>query len=275
MKRILVIIAAMAAVLSSCRKEIEQIQVEDRNDIVLNISVSNLATETRALIKSGWEADDRISIWYDTDTDETPDLVIKYDGSDWVQDNAATISGNRPSEGSGKYIKALYNNTVMVASEDDYTYENKILTFSIENWRFLTEIQVVVKGLDSEKAGNYTISCDKFTPVSGAGYAVGAETITAVTGTEGDAAVGIANADGVAFVFATADYSETKQDFTFTLTDNNVTPPVTQKYKPYVTIQSVGANKSIIKALIIASSKFNHLMMKLGTGDPASPGVAE
>ena len=258
MKKIVMIFAAMAAVLSSCQKSaIESVSANDGKDIVLNISVSNPgADDTKALIKTGWAANDEISIWYDSNVQENPDLVVKYDGAKWIQKEGATVSGNTPSKGDNKYAKALYNGTVKVASKDDYTYDGTTLTFNIANWKFLTEVQVVVKGLTSASAGSYTLACDKFTPLAaGNGYTVGSDAITASAGTKGNAVTGISNTDGVAFVFATADYSTTAADYKFKLKDKTSGSEVTKVYKPNVAI-AAKENKSSIKALTIESSKF-------------------
>lgn len=250
----------MAAVLSSCSKsELESATANESKDIVLNISVSNPgADDTKALIKTGWEANDQIKIWFDARTGETPDLVIKYDKTNdkWTQDGTAVFI---PTSASGN-VKAVYSDKVIVASVDGYTLSGNTLTFSIANWKFLTEVQVVVKELNNNKAGSYTLSCDKFTPLAstGNGYTVGSDAITASTGTEGDAVTGISNGDGVAFVFATADYSSSstdKKDFAFTLKDNTSGSEVTKVYKPNVAIEAK-TNKSSIKALTIANTKF-------------------
>ena len=252
----------MAAVLSSCQKsELESVSINDGKDIVLNISVSNPgASDTKALIKQGWVENDQIKIWFDANTGDTPDLVIKYDGSSkWTQDGTAN---NVPASGSG-YVKAVYDNKVIVASKDNYSVSGNTLTFDIENWTFLTEIQVVVYGddIDGTKPSDYTLSCDKFTPCTG--YNVGESGITATTGTKGASVIGISNdgvdsKPGVAFVFATADYSASstdKKDFAFTLKDNTSGSEVTKVYTPNVAIEAK-SGKSSIKALTIASSKF-------------------
>lgn len=281
MKKIVMIFAAMAAALSSCQKsELESVSANDGKDIVLNISVSNPgADDTKAIIKTGWAANDEISIWYDSNVQETPDLVVTYNGEKWIQKEGAAISGNTPSTGTGKYAKALYNGKVKVASKDDYTYENNTLTFNIANWKFLTEIQVVVKGLTSASAGNYTLACDKFTPLAstGNGYAVGSDAITASNGTKASAVTGISNADGVAFVFATADYSATAAEYKFVLKDKTSGSEVTKVYKPNVAIAEK-EGKSSIKALAIASTKFavpvNPLYVEIEAdydNDPSTP----
>ena len=269
MKKIVMIFAAMAAVLSSCQKsELESVSVNDGKDIVLNISVSNPgADDTKALIKSAWAANDEISIWYDGNTGATPDLVVTYNGEKWIQKQDATVSENTPSQGENKYAKSLYNGNVKIASKDNYTYDGTTLTFNIANWKFLTEVQVVVKGLTSASAGSYTLACDKFTPLAaGNGYTVGSDAITASAGTMGAAVTGISNTDGVAFVFATADYSSSsteKKDFAFTLKDNTSGSEVTKVYKPNVAIEAK-TNKSSIKALTIVSSKFIPEFVDLG-----------
>lgn len=260
MKRIIMIFAAMVAVLSSCSKnEIELIPENESKDIVLNVSVSDPCADTKALIKNGWVKDDIISIWFDGNTDTKPDLVIKYAGNEkWIQKKDASVSGKKPSTGDGKYAKALYNGTVKVASKDSYTYKNSTLTFNIAHWTFLTELQVVVKGLDKDKANNYALACDKFIPISGAGYSVDFFCITALKGTEGSVVPGISNEDGVAFVFATAEYSTSStdtKDFIFTLIDKTSSPTVAKLYEPKAVIEAK-KDKLAIKALTIESVKF-------------------
>ena len=250
----------MAAVLLSCSKsEIESASRNGNEDIILNISVSNpdADTDAKAFIKTGWAKDDRIKIWYDNNAGETPDLVIKYNGYNWGKDDLAPVSGNNPSTGANKYIKAVYNNYVIVASKDDYTFNGSTLTFNIKHWLFLTEIQVVVKGITYDYNATYKLKCDKFTPTTGTGFSVGADGITANKGTEGYPAKGMANADGVAFVFATAEYStssEDNKDFTFTLTDDSTGKEVTKTFKINTTIETMSGKS--INALKINIDKF-------------------
>ena len=253
MKKIVMIFAAMAAVLSSCQKnELESVSVNEGKDIVLNISVSNPgADDTKALIKTDWAKDDEISIWFNDRTGVKPDLVIKYDGSKWTQKETPSYV---PTSGDG-YVKAVYSGNVIVASKDNYTIVDETLTFSIENWTFLTEIQVVVTGLTFDHDKVYTLSCDKFTPIGGTGYTVGGEVITAKLGTKGKVAKGISNTDGVAFAFATADYSSTEADYKFTLKDL-LSDDDAVEYTAKTDKISDASGHSNIMALTIASSKF-------------------
>ena len=259
MKKIFLALAAMAMVFASCNKE----EFSDNSgsvsvDFQVNVTVADLGTDspaTRAKIKSGWTSGDQISIWYDSNNGAYPDLVIEYNGSKWdKKTEGVTLSGKEPSEGSGKYLKALYNGQLKVASKDDYSFINNTLTINIQNWTFLTEIQVVVTGISSSDATNYTLACDHFTPLSG--YEVGTDAITATTGTKGAPTTGIANTDGAAFVFATSDYdSDNEQNFLFTLT-NTTDDLGTRKVKGYSINKTLAEGTTQIKAIKLSGTDF-------------------
>ena len=236
----------MVAVLSSCNKN--EIEPSDNNtcaNLKLDVTVSYPGEQTKALIKQDWANEDQIKIWYDTNNGETPNLVIKYDGTGWDTEGTPTT----PSA-SGT-LKAVYSGNVTVAANGiSYTYAGGTISFNISEWIFLTEVQVVVKDLDDTNADKYTLACDKFTPFTG--YNVGTDAITATVGTKNTAVTGISNDDGVAFVFATAEYSSVFTDFIFTLTDNTSGTVV----KKYTANNPLPENTSVIKAIKIAGSKF-------------------
>lgn len=251
MKKILTLLAVMVAVLASCNKnEIAPSEKGICANLKLDITVSYPGEQTKALIKEGWADGDQIKIWYDANTGEAPDLVIEYNGTGWDKATGVSVSGKTPSA-SGTF-KAVYNGDVTVAANGiNYTYVGETLSFNISNWIFLTEVQVVVSGISGDNAAQYTLACNKFTPFTG--YNVGPEAITASAGTKNTAVPGISNADGVAFVFATAEYSQAATDFIFTLTDNTSGSAVVKKYTPD---NPLPENKSVIKAIKIAGSKF-------------------
>ena len=206
-------------VFASCGRE-EFADVSE--GIKLNVTVADLGadeTATKALIKTGWEDGDRISIYYDANTEKAFDIT--YDGSTWTGPAAITVPGN-----ASGYVKCLYNDDLKVTSIDNYTFDGTTLTFSIEHWTFLTEIQVVVSGVNYDSNKTYTLACEHFTPLSG--YEVGADGITATLGTKGAPATGISNADGVAFVFATADSYGSAVDYVFTFSDGSATMDYTR-----------------------------------------------
>ena len=251
MKKILTLLAVMAAVLASCNKnEIASSEKGTCANLKLDVSVSYPGEQTKAIIKEDWANGDQIKIWYDTNTEANPDLVIEYNGTGWDKATGVSVSGNNPSA-SGT-LKAVYNDKVTVAANGiSYTYAGETLSLNINKWTFLTEVQVVVKDLDRDNADKYTLACDKFTPFTG--YNVGTDAITASTGTINTAVTGISNTDGVAFVFATAEYSQVATDFRFTLTDNTSGTAVVKKYPAN---NPLPENKSVIKAIKIASGKF-------------------
>ena len=249
MKKIIFAIAAMAAVFASCGKE--EISAPSTNEIKLDVTVADFGSDdsaTKAKIKSGWSNGDVISIYYDSSTSKSFDIT--YDGSKWTGPESIAA----PGSASG-YVKCLYNGTIKVASTDSYTFSEDVLSFKVANWKFLTEIQVVVRQLSSSQAANYTLACDKFTPLSGDGYTVGSGAITAALGTKGTPVTGIANSDGVAFVFATTDYSSDVQNFLFTLTDKTE-PLATRIVKGYSINKVIAEDASKIKAYKIYKDNF-------------------
>ena len=268
MKKTSIIFAAAAAAfaLAACDKALVENApetVQPSGDIKVNITVAdfNGSSDTKAVMKTGWANGDKISIWYDSNTGDTPDLVIDYNGSTWEKS-----SGTTTPSASGT-LKAVYSNNLIVASNGiSYTYDGSKLTANINSWNHLAEIQVVVSGLASADAANYTLACDKFTPLSGNGYTVGSDAITASKGTKGAVATGIANSDGVAFVFATSDYSASEQNFLFTLT-KTTDALASRKVKGYSVNKTLTASTSAIKAISIADTSFSEAV-QLWSGGP-------
>ena len=264
MKRIILTLVAIAAMLASCKKT-ESVNGSGSvpGDFRLNITVAELGSgddATKTMIKDSWAEGDQISIWYDGNTQDNPDLVIEYDGGTWNK-----YSGKAPSEGDDKYIKAVYNGQVIVASKDSYKFSNNTLTFSIANWTFLTEIQVVVTGITGN-ASDYALACNKFTPLSGIKYTVTDGSINAITGTKGAAVVGFeseANPGAATFVFATAGYTtgDATADYTIALAGAGT--------KVYYTPEAKSFQKDTksIKAIKIDASTFKPYTAGLGSID--------
>ena len=262
--------AAMAMVFASC----SEMDFEDgfggvTRNVKLNVTVADLGTDepaTRAKIKSDWAKDDQIEIYLDDNTDKA--FMLTYDGSKWT--GPETISGTPSASG---HVKALYNGQVIVASKDNYSYDSnsKTLTFSINNWKFLTQIQVVVEGITGDASG-YTLACDKFTPLNETSkYTVGTDAITASTGTKGAAATGFesaTNSGAAAFVFATADYTtgESTDNYAFTLIRTS-----SIKEKVSFSVNKAFAStegNTTIKAIKLAYNKFEHEGVQLWANGP-------
>ena len=244
MKKIFFALATLAMGFASC-SEGETFEPSS-SEIQLNITVADIGPDepvTRAAsIKDVWAEGDQVYIWYDANTGATPDLVITYDGNEWVGPEDIT-----PPHHSRGYVKCLYDGRVKVASTVSYTYSFAACDFSfdIKGWTCLTEIVVVVTDIPGgTDASGYSLACDKFTPLSGKGYTVGSDAITATTGTKGATATGFASyiyEGAAAFAFATADYSGSAQNFEFTLANANGTRVCSENLtlEPSTKIQSI------------------------------------
>lgn len=247
--------------LSSCSSDDKIVLDENTQtstqDIKININVAAPSTDdlTRAYVKTAWAEGDVIQIWFGTNVQDfkndfgaNPDLVIKYKSGKWVNDETAALSGRTVN--GATTMKSVYNGYVKVASVDEFTFSNNTLSATIQNWKFLTKIQVVITGLESSDFTNYTLSCDNF--LSCTGFQVNADKIVSTEGSADDAVNGIPNAHGVAFVFAeTSDV--TKETYTFTLEDFvNLT---TKKYT--VTGKVLQMSETSILGLKINIAKFH------------------
>ena len=247
MKKIIIAFAALAAAFSlvSCSKE----QAEATStDLKLNIKVANLdgSADTKA-VKTGWESGDKINIWYEGNAQRNPDLVIKYDGSEWKKDESATVSGNKPAasgsifyayEGGNdlsKYtgsentyygINLIYGDNYY--KHTPYTYTDGTFSTNIENWTPATEFQVVVTDIDPAK---YELKCSNLMQILGFGVA-GKSLYTANVGYD-KYVPGVANEDGAAFYYKTAKDRTATASYVFTLknteTNEEMTYTVTGK----------------------------------------------
>lgn len=245
----------MAAVLPSCSKStLETAGKKVDASLKLDVTVSSPCAETKAVIKTGWESSDKIKIWYDANTGTNPDLVIRYDGSKWVIDENATVSGNAPSTGSNHYLKAVYEDKVAVAAKDAYTYAEGTITFNLQTWTFLTEIQVAVSdyypSLDGFSERMLHLSCSGFRPYEG--YTVREEGITVKAGAKGAPVICCRYYGDFYFVYATADYSSEATEHVFTF-----------KNEYNLTLLEYAVSKAIVKpASGIRAIKISHNYFK-------------
>lgn len=275
MRNIAFIFVAFVMLLSSCSSDDgividENTQVSTTQDIQININVADPTADelTRASVKTCWADGDVIQIWFGTNVQdfknsgkENPDIVIKYEKGKWVKDETAVLSGRTVN--GATTMKSVYNGYVKVASVDDFTYSNNTLSATIQNWKFLTKVQVVITGLASANAANYKLACDKFLPCTG--FHVNVADITTAEGTANGETNGISNDDGVAFVFAGTN-TESAATYIFTLEDY-----ATGTTKTYtVSNKTLKLSDSAILGLKISESKFTSV-----TANLLGVGVAE
>ena len=167
--------AALFAAVSCTKEE----TTNDNTPVKINITVADLSPATRA-IKSGWKSGDKINIWFDGVSKETPHLIITYNGTKWT---AGTIdataeaalktngtgtfkylyeAGNKISayEVSFDYMYEFISGTIgthnyfapvlTVCSPDtdpNYAFDGSVLTLNLNEWIYLTNTQVVITGL--------------------------------------------------------------------------------------------------------------------------------
>lgn len=270
MKKFITLFAAVAATfcLASCVKsEIDSVSKE----IKLNIKVADLNEPASKAVKTGWTNDDKINIWYDSNVSADPDLVIKYDGIEWIFDETATLSGKRPSasgnirfifEGNNDLstyskeeytdIYCNYSGTANLVYGDDYyhktgyTFAENVLEFEITDWVPLSEVQVVITGIDPER---YQLKCDKLQKFSGI-YVKFDESFLSTVGCD-EYTDGVANSDGAAFYFSCTNTDGKSADYTFTLYDKSSCLEI-NTYTAY----GKTINRKQFTAIKIAGSKF-------------------
>ncbi|MBQ0029440.1 MAG: hypothetical protein MJZ24_07020 [Paludibacteraceae bacterium] len=241
MKKYLLMLATAVVALgfASCSNEEEDETPAPKSEIKLNISVCNLdggnddngGVSTKAA-KSGWVNGDKINIWYDENFGEKPDLVIKYNGTNWTIDTEVETSENVPSaSGTIKFLYEGYNDlskyivtspsssstkwgetfNLTFGSERysaEYTYEDGTISFSINKWIPLSEFQVVVTGIAADE---YELKCDAL--LKAAGFIVNSKGVSTSNSAYNYYTNGVANADGAAFYFR----ANKSDNYTFTL----------------------------------------------------------
>lgn len=279
MKKIAIILAAALAAFSfaSCNKE--EVKTSPK-DIKINISVASpYGTDTKA-VKTGWVAGDKINIWVDAITDwgADPDLILTYNGSTWtageltrtpngvdklyaIYEGTNDWVNNYQHTYNYQYIKStLYisgtgtfhcNPMTIVKNNIPYVYDGKTLTAEINDWDFITNVQVVVTGINADDANKYGLKCNYFTNVGCLYFSKQTSTQIERSGySAGNYSAGVANEDGVAFYFnVNASYNGTKER-TFTLADE------TGAKKTYNVTKDLQVDGKSVKAIKIDISKF-------------------
>lgn len=256
MKRFILILSALVAfVFASCTKEaiVEPEKPSQTAKIDINIAVGDLVQNTKA-IKTSWENGDKINIWFDIKCwTVAPDLILTYEDGNWTPSEMTeeTVDALKASNGvlhavyeasNSQFNSPAANQTLSFpkstisgqsavhtpitcySSPVSYTFVNRTLTAQINDWQYLTSIQVVVSGLNKNSASNYGLKVERETPYPAyCSIAYGLEFTNAQTSyisnvsNLAECAGGVSNQDGVAFAFTSFYGSNT---YTFTLIDN-------------------------------------------------------
>jgi len=291
MKKLYYAFAALAVLcLASCNKE-ETVATPEKSVVAapvkVNISVGNLAPETKAM-KKAWASGDLINIWFDARNNLTPDLRLTYDGTQWVageisseaaaslsasgtvygfwEDTNSALSWKNPTVTSdGMIIYNYYDddsndetyNYVFGAEfggsgdyKVSYTFDGSKLEASIDTWKFINEhyVQFVITGIDTSKEWYLR----EFAFMNVYGIQIKSTSLDASLSGKNYYIRGRSNEDGVAFVGVT---SVAEREYLFTLynaTDN--------KYYTYsLTAQCTNGGTKLPVGVKIAFSKFSEV----------------
>lgn len=299
MKKTLKMMVAFVATLNfvACSNEVEtQVPVANNNDqLRLNITVAGLEDNgsTRA-VKQDWENGDKLNVWFDKNTAETPDLVLTFDGTEW---NPGTLNNSRVLQASGTMSvmyeahndlpgytifpnrQSLYHDEYSFASKPyyhfyrdggdfplvasvynlAYTYSENTITANISGWSIGTQVQVVVTGLTGN-VSDYQLKCDQL--ISTGGISVNgsinpdgaAGCITFDSSSSNLYVGGVANTDGVAFNFACITNEANGKATDYTFTLKNKSTHTEMVYTATGKTMTAAANK--VQGIKIASNKF-------------------
>ena len=224
----------------------------------------------------------------------TPDLVITYDGSKWTAEALAAGRSLRPSgkfsvlyegfndltkydskfESGGQVycppsdlfggLKVRQNNIVYYKYCLDYTYADNKLTATISDWETYSGVKILVKGLNSAEAANYmlnakNITADKFL-FEISGFSIDPKynfpEVFSLVGSYSGYVLGVSDADGVAFYYKHADF--TNADIEFRLFKKNAASGKFDEAAkaPKFTGKTLVTDGKSIKGIVIDKSKF-------------------
>ena len=287
MKRALTLFGMAVALwaAASCSKSeinIQEPEAPSAESVKVNISVSGLSTDTKA-IKTGWASGDIINVYLDdAESIHTPDFTLTYDGSSWNASALDTAVVARLKT-SGGTIYGFWEDSNSCINNDDWKkseYEDWHITFpeiraasaieghlvadfsvpytfsvrdrtlsaTIDNWKFQTDIQVVVSGLEYTPNRYVLFTDDYYTEskyekimnlydIAALKAAPSGSHIDAIITINGDDVggyiMGIKNEDGVAFVGQTY-YPSQNRLFKFKLWDRHTGIVYTFEKSEYV-----------------------------------------
>ena len=224
----------------------------------------------------------------------TPDLVITYDGSKWTAGALAAGRSLKPSGkfsvvyegfndltkydskfGSGGQLycppsdlfgglRVRQCNIVYHKASLDYTYAGNKLTATISGWETYSGVKILVKGLNPAEAANYmlnakNITADKFL-FEISGFSIGPKynypAIFSLVGSYSGYVLGVSDADGVAFYYKHADF--TNADIEFRLFKKNAASGKFDEAAkaPKFTGKTLVTDGKSIKGIVIDKSKF-------------------
>lgn len=240
MKKSSIVLLMLTGVVLSCNDEDLKVSQSENNkgEYTFNISVSSIQGDTKA-VKTGWEENDIISLWFDGATSD-PQVILTYANGEWVSArNDASLS-----LGTACKLTALYESGNMIVSSTgkEYQMNGTEVEATIDGWIFNTPYQIVVQGIETGFSG-YSLYCEDLSAGSGIELesSEGETEVKMKFDRFGRRAGGTENADGAAFYF-TKSKTESEKTFVFYLTHNGARYSYATKA---TTISGSRANKKL------------------------------
>jgi|GEM_PF-1786726 len=177
-KCLFIILTVVTFCVAACTKA-EITNTESPQAVKINVTVADMEPGTKA-VKTGWTTGDKINIWFDDVTSDTPHLIITFNGTTWDSgtiDPTAEAALKTDGTGTFKYLYEAGNDiskysvsfgymydfpdgsigsqgyyapvlTVTSPGTDlNYTYDGSVLNLNLNEWWYMTNAQVVVTGL--------------------------------------------------------------------------------------------------------------------------------
>lgn len=177
--------------------------------------------------------------------------------------------------------QTCYQYPMIAACESTYSYDRatsnpatSMVTINLNNWEFLTSIQVVIPGLDASEAANYTLTCPQLSPLFRFGVSnQGTIMANRETWTGKSPVGGVLNEAGeVAFYFFGPKTSKTT-NYNFCLKHYNYMGTILYgEYYYYAQDKKLTADGTKCLSISIPLIKFHEAKQTKGKGDVKSGG---
>lgn len=206
---VLVFEAIIGLQLTSCKDEAEPVNADT---IIFNFQIAVYTDAITRSVKRGWNPGEQVLIWYDSNTQSDPDLILQYDGSTWDASDVVTAPGS--ASGTLKALCYADNGTILNSCNLPYTFTDRVLTCRINQWEFMTRMNIVVNGTFANDPASYSLSCSQLSAPGE--VSVGTDRFS-MTSVQGAPVRGRANDDGLAFVFADCNGFDVESEYLFEL----------------------------------------------------------
>lgn len=109
MKKVFVILIALAATMVACNKvaDVNEPQ-ESVKEIVFNMEVKQADAQDTKAVKTGWENGDKVYVFFKGLVGADKYAIFSYDGSAWTKDANAITAGDLESVAGDKQLTAVY-----------------------------------------------------------------------------------------------------------------------------------------------------------------------